>query len=367
MGTKIETWQIINGELHAIDTTMQNEGRTEPFDLEPWIESKPEIIGTDIMIIGRQVKTNSGPIDLLGIDKSGNTVIIELKRDRLPRESLAQAIDYASNVAGWTIDKLSDVCLQKRGKSLEDAFNETFPDLENISFNSTQRIILVGFFIDTALERMIEWLSDTYDVNINAVILSYVKTEKTEGHVEHELLLKTSLITDETYSGDPLDPPRRTHLEYWTAFIKFLQEHNSNLKIAKPIPWSYLGAPIGKSSASIGAHIHIKSQKIAVQLYITGPNAKYYFKHLQDEKDAIESKFGNEIWQELVWKDSAEKTKNISLFKEDVDVEDRKNWPQQHQWLYENLELFYRAFAEQIQNFQSDDSIDGINEADTTT
>jgi hypothetical protein len=34
----------------------------------------------------------SGPIDLLGIDKTGNVVIIEIKRDKLPREALAQAI-----------------------------------------------------------------------------------------------------------------------------------------------------------------------------------------------------------------------------------------------------------------------------------
>jgi hypothetical protein len=194
MGTEIKSWQIIEGKLTPIDTDLKKEKKTEPYDLEPWLASNPEIIGSDIMIMGRQVMTKSGPIDLLGLDKSGNIVVIEIKRDELPRESLAQAIDYASDVAEWTAERLSDVCSTYTKKTFEDAFNDAFPDvdLENVNLNSTQRIILVGFSIESSLERMIEWLSDSYNVNVNAVVLSYVKT--TSGD---ELLTKTSIISEE--------------------------------------------------------------------------------------------------------------------------------------------------------------------------
>ena len=194
MATELRTWQIIDGKLTAIDSSLQDEGRTEPYDLEPWIASNPEIIGANIIIIGRQVRTTSGPLDLLGIDKSGNTVIVEIKRDQLPRECLAQAIDYASDVAGWTVERLSEVCSKYTTRTLEDAFNEAFPDvdLESVNLNATQRIALVGFSIETSLERMIEWLSDSYDVNVNATVLSYMKT--TSGD---ELLAKTSVISEE--------------------------------------------------------------------------------------------------------------------------------------------------------------------------
>lgn len=194
MGTEIKTWQILDGKLTSIDSTLKNEGRTEPYDLEPWLSSNPEIVGTDIMMIGRQVPTRSGPIDLLGIDKAGNIVIIEIKRAELPRESLAQAIDYASDVAEWTVERLSEVCSGYRKKTLQDAFNETFPDvdLETVNPNNAQRIILVGFSIEASLERMIEWLSDSYGVNVNATILSYIKTKGGE-----ELLTKTSIISEE--------------------------------------------------------------------------------------------------------------------------------------------------------------------------
>ena len=192
MGTEIKSWQIANGKLEPVDAALKD-GHIEQ-DLESWIESNPAIIGSDIMIIGRQVATKSGPIDLLAVDKSGNTVIIEIKRDELPRECLAQAIDYASDVAEWTIERLDEECSDYAEKPLEDAFAEAFPevDLEALNLNSAQRIVLVGFSVEASLERMIEWLSESYGVNVNAIVLSYVKTSGGD-----ELLARTSIISEE--------------------------------------------------------------------------------------------------------------------------------------------------------------------------
>lgn len=178
MGTEIRTWQIVDGKLQPVTTNLRDEGRTEPYDLEPWIESNPEIVGSDIVIIGRQTMSKSGPIDLLGVDKNGNLVIIEIKRDKLPREALAQAIDYASDAAMWTVDKLGEICADYSKKTLEEGLTDAFPDLdiEGLNINETQRIILVGFSVESALERMVEWLSDNFNVNINAVVLSYART-----------------------------------------------------------------------------------------------------------------------------------------------------------------------------------------------
>jgi len=80
--------------------------------LETWIASNPAIVSADITFIGRQVITKSGPLDLLGKDNHGNTVVVELKRDMLPREALAQAIDYASDISEWSVERLSETCTQ---------------------------------------------------------------------------------------------------------------------------------------------------------------------------------------------------------------------------------------------------------------
>jgi len=194
MGTDIKTWEIRDGKPIPIDSKLSDGGRKEAVDLEFWIESDPSIVRQGMRLIGRQVMTSSGPLDLLAVDRSGDLVIIELKRDRLPREALAQAIDYASDIATWSIDKISEVCLKYTGETLEDLFSSTFPevDIETTKINDRQRIVLVGFGADTALERMVEWLSDNYGVSVNAVILKYIKTAGGS-----ETLTRTAVISED--------------------------------------------------------------------------------------------------------------------------------------------------------------------------
>ena len=194
MTTQIKVWQIVEGKLMLIETTMVETGRKETKDLERWIKTNPTILGQDLLIIGEQVSTKSGSMDFLGIDKSGNLIIIELKRDKLPREVLAQAIDYASDVASWEIDRINEICMKYTGSGLEDYLNEKFEniDLEDLVINETQRILIVGFSIEESLQRMIEWLSNNYGVSINAVILKYIKTKSGD-----ELIARTVVIPEE--------------------------------------------------------------------------------------------------------------------------------------------------------------------------
>ncbi len=192
--TEIKVWQIVNGNLEAIETSMIDAGRKEANDLEKWIKTNPIILGEDVLIIGEQVQTKSGPADFLGIDKFGNTIIVELKRDKLPREVLVQAVDYASDIASWDTDKLNAVCMEFTGQSLEDYLNENFEeiDLEDLTLNKNQRILLVGFSVEESLQRMIEWLSNNYGISVNAIVLKYIKTKNGE-----ELIAKTVIIPEE--------------------------------------------------------------------------------------------------------------------------------------------------------------------------
>lgn len=194
MATEIRVWQLVDGTLQSAIDSMTQAGRREVEDLQQWIRSHPTILGDDLVIIGEQVPTRNGFIDFLAIDRSGNLLVVELKRDRLPREVLAQAIDYASDIAGWDADKVSEVCLKFTDQTVQDKLNESFlqVDLEDLVINKVQRILLVGFRIEEPLERMIEWLSSTYGVSINAVVLTYIKTKGGD-----ELIARTMIIPEE--------------------------------------------------------------------------------------------------------------------------------------------------------------------------
>ena len=194
MSTKIKTWQIVDGNLEVLESKLADAERADALDLETLVATNPAIISPGLAIIGRQVPTQSGPLDLLAIDKAGNLIVVEVKKNSLPRESLAQAIDYVSEVASWNLDKISEKCIKYTGQSLEDLIIESFPEvnLETVNVNESQRIVLVGFSIERSLERMITWLSDNYEVNINAVNLQYIKTDGGD-----ELLTRTSIISED--------------------------------------------------------------------------------------------------------------------------------------------------------------------------
>jgi hypothetical protein len=194
VASEIKTWQIQDGKLVQLKGTLADQGRRERDDLEQWIRSNPLILGDDIAIIGEQVPTASGPLDFLGVDSSGNTVIVELKRERLPREALVQAIDYASDVAGWDLDRLQGICKSFTNQTLDDYLQGKFEGVQiaDLGINQAQRLLLVGFSIEESLSRMIEWLSDSYNVGINAISLTYVKTSNGD-----EILSRMVMIPEE--------------------------------------------------------------------------------------------------------------------------------------------------------------------------
>lgn len=67
--------------------------------LEDWIEQDPALVQSGLTIVGRQVRLSSGIADLLAIDAQGRWVVIEVKREAIYRETVAQALDYAAALA----------------------------------------------------------------------------------------------------------------------------------------------------------------------------------------------------------------------------------------------------------------------------
>jgi RecB family endonuclease NucS len=86
--------------------------------LETWITENPRILGLDLTIIGRQVHTDfGGLIDILAMDREGNLTIIELKRDKTPRDIVAQVLDYASWVSALGAKDILNIASEYLGKT----------------------------------------------------------------------------------------------------------------------------------------------------------------------------------------------------------------------------------------------------------
>jgi RecB family endonuclease NucS len=76
-----------------------------PIDAERQLEQI--LADPNLLLIGRQVPiTFSKSIDLLALDTDGKVVALELKRDRTPREVVAELLDYGSREWIHTIERL---------------------------------------------------------------------------------------------------------------------------------------------------------------------------------------------------------------------------------------------------------------------
>src|SRR3954467_11147964 len=96
--------------------------------LEDMIVAAPQLLSDEWMIIGRQEDTGfAGRIDLLALAPDGSLIVIELKRDRTPRDVVAQAIDYAAWAEGLrAVDIAAIYGRFCPGKSLADDFRSRY-------------------------------------------------------------------------------------------------------------------------------------------------------------------------------------------------------------------------------------------------
>ena len=120
-------------------------------DLEILLENNPEYFfeNSKILIIGRQVTTNLNTfIDLIGIDELGNTVVIELKRDKTPRETLAQLIEYASFIDNLDYGQLNDIFQNYSGEEVElEEYHQQYYENgsnQNVSWNKNSKLVIIA-------------------------------------------------------------------------------------------------------------------------------------------------------------------------------------------------------------------------------
>ena len=185
MPLELGIWRI-DGDLQPM--------KYGPLDFEKRLE---DILDEDInidnpnwMLIGRQVKTTFDKIiDLLAIDGSGNLVVIELKRDKTYRDIVAQVLDYGSFVMELKDDDIANIFQNYQSKyhpewtvnSLDEAFCRKFsvkqmPD----ELNENHQLVIVASNLDMSTERIVNYLSQVHNVDINAVFFRVFKDQERE-------------------------------------------------------------------------------------------------------------------------------------------------------------------------------------------
>jgi len=177
MAVEVGIWKVNGSEVRKIDyTKIENEKK-----LEDIIVRDISILGDDYLPLGRQIKTEFGKIiDLLVIDSSGKTTIIELKKDKTPREVVAQTLDYASWVKELSYNDIKNIFEDSNEKSFEEAFEEKFGNPPPELINQDHDMLIVCSTLDNETERILNYLSDNYNVPINVVFFRFFKEADSE-------------------------------------------------------------------------------------------------------------------------------------------------------------------------------------------
>ena len=200
MGAEIKLWHIADDTLNPIDSSsLDLESR-----LEEWLRKDVGLVNDDLLVIGKQVATaHTGSIDLLAMDADGNLVILELKKDKTPRDVVAQTLDYASWVKTLGHEEVERIAAKFLGGdvTLKQAFREKFDaDLPEV-VNKKHRMYIVASALDSSTERILEYLSETYSVDINFASFNYFKIADGVEFVGRSMLIDEEVAQARTATG----------------------------------------------------------------------------------------------------------------------------------------------------------------------
>ena len=225
---KLAIWQMSNDTLARLDEVgLEVERR-----LEDWIAAAPELLQEGLVIVGRQVQLDSGPLDLLALDPQGRWVVIEIKRGALDRKSVAQVIDYAACLAETSAEELRakiepyltstdmdlDELLRERGVS--DAID---PDQRQVL------LLIAGAGKADGLERVVRFLGGQHNMPIRIVSFNVFGLEKGS-------MLLAREVTDHDSAGDPF-PLRRPGLTV-DSVLALARKHGTDTTLRRAVEFA---------------------------------------------------------------------------------------------------------------------------------
>ncbi len=172
-------YEITRDQITEIrETSFEQAGLRERADLQRLLRDRIEIICPDTLIVAEEFgewQESRRRIDLLGLDKNADLVVIELKRTEDGGHMELQAIRYAAMVATMTFDKIVDVYgrhlrQDNRDEDPRDNLLEFLewdePDEER--FGQDVRIVLASADFSRELTTSVMWLNDK-DLDIRCV------------------------------------------------------------------------------------------------------------------------------------------------------------------------------------------------------
>jgi len=185
-------------------------GYRERYDIQEWIESTPQTLGEELLIIGKEISHFSDTrerLDLLALYLKGNIVVIELKRDDSGINLEWQAIKYASYLSKFKSSDIIDIYEKYLRKidpgeeysqgTVEQKILE-FIDEDSIEeINKNQRLILVSHRFAKEVTSAVNWLIEKYSLDIKCVqIIPFHDIDRDSFYIQANTILPVPGVED---------------------------------------------------------------------------------------------------------------------------------------------------------------------------
>ena len=301
----------------------------EATDFTPWLAEEEnltllgETLGMELELEGQELNVGDFRADILcrNIENPEHEtwVLIENQLEETNHNHLGQILTYATGLDAHTVIWIAKKIREEHRAAL-DHLNE-ITDERLKCFGVEVKVWQIG---DSARAPQFEIVSSP-------------------NHWRREISQEAQRAEIEN-----LSPTRLQRKKFWAQFRNYISQRGSQLQPRKRKSTRYLVFDIGRQSFAMSAWRNQRDRLCCIELYMTGKNASAHFCLLKEEREEIESEFG----ESLVWQ---EKYKNVVVSQSFDNLTDESDWPNQHKWLADNLEKFNEIFRPRVKALNVDD------------
>ena len=321
----------ILGRLEKVD--VRRYWVREDLDFTPWLAEPENIallgetIGFELEVEAREKEVGPFRADILCKDTAtGDWVLIENQLERTDHCHLGQLLTYAAGLHAVTIVWVAARFTEEHRATL-DWLNE----ITNEDFN----------FFGLEIEL--------WQIGKSAIAPKFNIVSSPNNWS------KTITGVAKSIEASNLTKAKQLQLEYWTAFQTYARTQETRIKPTKPLPQHWMNIAIGRSGfllLAIASTWNSEQQsfdqgEIRAELSISQGSAedsRRYFDLLKQQKEAIELAFG----ETLIWDSQLDRKACRIFVRQSVDISDRSDWEQQHQWLIEKLDRMHKVFSQRV-------------------
>lgn len=349
------------------EKTFSELGFKEREHLQKWIAHNPDALGEELLIIQEEFDgfdDTRERLDLLALDKNGNTVIIENKLDDSGRDVTWQVLKYASYCASLSKQQLKSIYQayldkQNAKEDAESNFSDFFngADFEELQLNKHQRLVLISGSFRKEVTSTVLWLLNNYKVRVQCFkVTPYSFGNQLFLNIEQVIPIKeaeeyTIKMAEKTQEDietqDELKSRHKTRLEFWKKLLEAINKtENRSFQNINPSKDSWISSSVGMSG--VGLNFVISRSYARTELYMSRSikeENKFIFDELVKSKNEIETEFGENLeWERL----DTKKASRIKHEKNGVSLYEKDDWEVMIDFMINSMMKMDKVFKKRL-------------------